>query len=124
MQVHVPYHTYANETQEYLDSHVVHTSQLFFPDSLYDDLQDLSPYKQSNIHRTRNHEDHDFNEDPTATLKIVKSKDLNTGLTGSITVIVDPNATPKPKGPHMGLEESPLPFTSSALVGHAATVMR
>ncbi len=95
MQVHVPYHTYANEDQEYVDSHVVHTSQLFFSDTLYEEIALLEPYSQSTTYRVRNTEDHVYQADPTAELSIMQTEShLLDGTVGTITAIVDPAATP------------------------------
>ena len=47
LQVHVPYHIHTNKSQEYVDSHVVHTSQLFFGDALYEQISLQDPYCHS-----------------------------------------------------------------------------
>ena len=96
--MHVPYHTYTNETQEYIDSHVVHTGQLFFEETFYKQITGLQPYVQDKHRRVHNDEDHDFQQDPTAVLGIAYTGDsLDNGVIGSITTVVDPSATPSPE---------------------------
>lgn len=93
--MHVPYHIYTNESQEYVDSHVVHTSQLFFGDALYEQISLQDPYCHSETYRVRNVDDHVYQADPTAVLNIAQSNTLLTeGLIGTITAVVDPAATP------------------------------
>lgn len=95
--MHVPYHTYSNETKEYLDSHVVHTGQLFFEEDFYKQITSFEPYVRDKHRRVHNDEDHDYREDPTAVLDIVRAtNDLQDGVIGSITTVIDPAATPSP----------------------------
>lgn len=93
----MPYHTYTNETQEYTDSHVVHTGQMFFEETFYKQIMGLEPYILDKHRRVHNDEDHDFQQDPTAVLEIAYNSDsLEKGVIGSITTVVDPSATPTP----------------------------
>ena len=103
MQIHVPYHTYNNETQEYLDSHVVHTGQLFFGEDFYKQITLFEPYAHNQHRRVHNDEDHVYQQDSTAVLKLTHAKDsLQSGIVGSITVVIDPSAIPSANSPaHM-----------------------
>jgi hypothetical protein len=103
MQVHVPYHTYTNETQEYLDSHVVHTGQLFFEEDFYNQITFFEPYTHNQHQRVHNDEDHVYQQDPTAVLQLTYAEDtLQSGIVGSITTVIDPSATPSATSPvHM-----------------------
>ena len=95
--MHVPYHSYTNESQGYEDSHVVHTGQFFFQEEFYQQITDLEPYTRDQHRRVHNEEDHDFQQDPTAVLEISNAGDsLGSGVIGTITAIVDPSATPTP----------------------------
>lgn len=94
----MPYHTYTNETQEYTDSHVIHTGQMFFEETFYKQITGLEPYVQDKHWRVHNDEDHDFQQDPTAVLEVTYTGDsLENGVVGSITTVVDPSATPTPE---------------------------
>lgn len=70
---------------------MVHTGQFFFPESLADQLEDMEPYRQNEIKRTKNAEDHDYRQDPTATLKmtLADSRRLDAGATGEINIVID-----------------------------------
>ncbi|KAL0041647.1 hypothetical protein WJX79_010587 [Trebouxia sp. C0005] len=103
IKIHVPYHTYSNETQEYLDSHVVHTGQFFFEEDFYKQITHFEPYAHNQHRRVHNDEDHDYQEDPTAVLKLTYAEDfMQSGVVGSITTVIDPSATPSATSPvHM-----------------------
>lgn len=108
LKVHVPYHTYSNETKLYLDSHVAHTGQLFFKEALYKQIETLEPYVHDVHHRVHNDEDHDYQQDPSAVLDTRRITDgsvsMENGFVGSITTVIDPTATPKndfAEGPDM-----------------------
>ena len=100
MQILVPYHTYNNETQEYSDSHVVHTGQLFFEEDFYKQITLFEPYARDQHQRVRNDEDHVYQQDPTAVLKLTYAEgSLQSGIVGSITTVIDPSATPSATSP-------------------------
>lgn len=113
MQVHVPYHTYSNETREYEDSHVVHTGQFFFEEKFYQQVTVLEPYTNDIHHRVHNDEDHDYQQDPTAVLDITTADSTLDDVIGSITTVVDPSATPTPvpmMAPHVDVHSTHKPF--------------
>lgn len=93
----MPYHTYTNESEEYQDSHVVHTGQMFFEEDLYKQITLLDPYTQDKVERVLNDVDHVYLGDPTATLEVTYADNtLQNGIIGSITVVLDHSATPTP----------------------------
>lgn len=97
VQVHVPYYTYSNETEEYLNGHVVYTEQFLFHEDFYKQITTIEPDTQDKHRRVHNHRYHDYNQDPTATLNITYvDNDLRHGVVGRVTTIVDPSATPTP----------------------------
>ena len=93
----MPYNTTLDEMDEFNDSHVVHTAQLFFYAMLYDQLAIRQPYIQDVTERTLNSQDRVYAADPTAVL-VIDQDELTSanGLIASITAVVDPNSTPEP----------------------------
>jgi protocatechuate 3,4-dioxygenase beta subunit len=89
-----------------LTGHVAHTGQFFFPEDLTERVAKLEPYaKRLNVHRTTQAEDHVFTEQHGSTQMLaidrLGRKDSD-GFVATITVAVDPNATPGPVGPGGG----------------------
>jgi protocatechuate 3,4-dioxygenase beta subunit len=86
----------------YSGGHVVHTGQLFFPEDISRFVEATHPYSAHKIHRTTLDEDMVFNgEDGTgsvAKLTQVTSTQLSDGYVATLTVAVDPEATPKVVG--------------------------
>jgi hypothetical protein len=81
--------------------HVSHTGQVFFDDTLTDKIATNSPYSTSTIRRVRNNEDGIYVDSNGGTMTVpIQSvqNDLTKGVTGGITVGVDPTATPAPAG--------------------------
>jgi hypothetical protein len=79
--------------------HISHTGQVFFDDGLTDRVATTSPYSTHTIRRVRNNEDGIYEDADGATMIVpIKSlaNDFTKGMTGEITVGVDPTATPKP----------------------------
>lgn len=85
--------------------HVSHTGQFFFDDALTDRVAIVAPYSAHIIRRTRNSEDKDFEVDDGINAMVsikLTGGDLKSGMTGEITVGVDPTATPPPIRPFGG----------------------
>lgn len=81
--------------------HVSHTGQLYFNDTLTDTVATISPYSTRQVRRVRNNEDGIYKDSNGATMIVpikLVGNDLARGVTGEITVGVDPTATPKPTG--------------------------
>ncbi|GAA2594616.1 intradiol ring-cleavage dioxygenase [Winogradskya consettensis] len=76
--------------------HVSHTGQFFFPERLTSRVATLKPYRTNTTERTTNDIDMQFNAGGSAgLLKVVQQhKDFSKGLIASVTVAVDPEATP------------------------------
>ena len=122
--IHIKVHIGANLTTigsaiHAKGGHVSHTGQLYFDDVLTDRVATISPYSTHTITRVRNNEDGIF-EDADATNMIIPIKfvgsDFTKGVTGQITVGVDPTATPKavefgggPPPPNGGRPPRPIP---------------
>ena len=112
MQIHVPYHTYNNETQEYQDSHVVHMGQLFFEEDFYKQITLFEPYALDQHQRVHNDEDHVYQQDPTAVLKLTYAEDsLQSGIVGSILTVIDPSATPSASSPVQTIDNQDVNYT-------------
>jgi len=95
--VHVPYNTTLDEYNQYEDSHLVHTSQVFFEDSLYDQIAVTEPYIQDTVTRVLTAADRVYAADTTAVLDVVQDDStLTDGLVAMITAVIDENATPSP----------------------------
>jgi len=82
---------------------VVHTGQLFFPEEVSARISQLQPYvKHQETHLTTLGEDHVFEEEHGAagmvTLKRVDAKADGGGFRATVTLGVDPEATPAPVG--------------------------
>lgn len=89
-----------------LTGRVAHTGQFFFPEDLTEQVAKLEPYaKRLSVHRTTQAEDHVFNEQHGATqmLAIERLGKTNAqGFLATVTVAVDPTASPAPIGPGGG----------------------
>jgi protocatechuate 3,4-dioxygenase beta subunit len=82
--------------------HVSHTGQLFFNDTLTDEVAKLSPYKLHKIRRTRNDEDDIYRQSEGSTtiipIQFLTPAGLEGPVKGDMTLGVDPNAVPPPGG--------------------------
>ena len=81
--------------------HVSHTGQLFFDDTLTDTVAKISPYSTHTVRRVRNNEDGTYKDSNGGTMIIpvkLVGNDLTKGVTGEITVGVDPTAIPNSVG--------------------------
>ena len=85
-----------------LTGHVAHTGQFFFPEDLTEKIAKLEPYaKRLNVHRTTQDEDMVFNpqhgyEQMVAISRLGKSD--TDGFLATVTLAIDPEATPAPVG--------------------------
>lgn len=90
-------------TKVHLGGHVSHTGQLFFPPEITEDVAKLEPYKKRlGVERTTEAEDHVYNEQHgsltmLSVARIEKRSNAN-GFVGTVTLGVDPEATPEPVG--------------------------
>jgi protocatechuate 3,4-dioxygenase beta subunit len=85
----------------HLGGHVAHTGQLFFPEDVTADVAKLEPYaKRLNVHRTKQSEDNIFEtehgSESMVTLTRLKKGSNADGFLATVTLAVDPEATPKP----------------------------
>jgi protocatechuate 3,4-dioxygenase beta subunit len=84
--------------------HVCHTGQLFFPEEITADIAKLEPYAtRLNVHRTLQSEDGVFNDQhgSESGLELARlEKGSNAaGFLATVTLAVDPEATPAPVQP-------------------------
>ncbi len=86
-----------DEYDQYTDSHVVHTSQVFFEDSLYNQIAVTEPYIQDSVTRTLTADDRVYAADTTAVLDVSQDDStLSDGLVAMITAVINESATPSP----------------------------
>jgi len=83
--------------------HVSHTGQLFFPEDITARIAQLQPYaKHQDVHLTTQDEDHVFEDEHGAsgmvTLSRLEAKADAAGFIATVTLAVDPEATPEPVG--------------------------
>jgi hypothetical protein len=87
-------------SRTYRGGHVAHTGQLFFSDTTTDKVARLSPYTRNGARRTRNAEDHVYSDEHGASVKLHlkrrKAATIKSGFAASITLGIDPDATPSP----------------------------
>jgi protocatechuate 3,4-dioxygenase beta subunit len=87
----------------HMGDHVAHTGQLFFPEDITERIAKLQPYaKHSDLHLTTQAEDMVFQDEHGApglmTLARIQPRSDAAGFIATVTVAVDPEATPKPVG--------------------------
>ena len=87
----------------HLRDHVAHTGQLFFPEELTADIAKLEPYaKRLAVHRTTQDEDQIFRSQHGAASMLqidrVRKGSNAEGFVATVTLAVDPDATPSPIG--------------------------
>jgi protocatechuate 3,4-dioxygenase beta subunit len=103
--IHIPakVHIGGEAAKKYSGGHVAHTGQFFFPEDLTERIARLAPYAtRSEVRRTTQAEDGPFNEQHGAEclLKIERlGKTDSDGFHASVTLAVDPDATPAIIGP-------------------------
>eukprot|EP00891_Asterochloris_glomerata_P004892 jgi/Astpho2/4892/Aster-x1264 len=96
VKIHVPYNTSTNTTEEYQDSHVVHTGQFFMPEPVLSAVEVMEPYVQHNgTARVRNAHDMDYRGDVRQLLSLseVHAGNISAGLIADIIAVVNPKAT-------------------------------
>jgi protocatechuate 3,4-dioxygenase beta subunit len=79
--------------------HVAHTGQLFVAEDLTRSVAPLAPYRRNHTARTTNAQDRHYDAGGAAGMLTVVPRDryhLTHGLLATVTVAVDPDATPKP----------------------------
>jgi len=87
----------------HLGGHVSHTGQLFFPEDVTEQVATLAPYaKRLNVHRTTQSEDHIFQTQHGSASMVNLARLENGsnagGFLATVTLAVDPEATPAPVG--------------------------
>ncbi len=100
IHIHMKVHLGGRDTNgTYSGGHVSHTGQLFFPEEITEQVAKMSPYvKRANVHRTTQAEDGIFNSQHGAA-SMVKLERLDEGFLATVTLAVDPEATPAPARP-------------------------
>ncbi len=87
----------------HLGRHVAHTGQLFFPEDITERVAKMQPYaKHNDLHRTTQAEDFVFKDEHGApgmmTLRRLEARTDAGGFWATVTLAVDPDATPAPVG--------------------------
>jgi protocatechuate 3,4-dioxygenase beta subunit len=104
IHIHMKVHLGGSVSEgKYAGGHVSHTGQLFFPEDVTDEVAKLQPYaKRLNIHRTLQTEDGIFNGQHGASCMVnltrLKNGTNAEGFLATVTLAVDPDATPAPVG--------------------------
>jgi protocatechuate 3,4-dioxygenase beta subunit len=104
IHVHLKVHmggSMANET--YAGGHISHTGQLFFPEEATERIAKSEPYlKRLSVHRTTQEEDGIFQSQHGAACMVRLEKKSQSsdaaGLIATVTLAVDPDATPRSVG--------------------------
>jgi protocatechuate 3,4-dioxygenase beta subunit len=82
----------------YSAGHVAHTGQVFFPEDLTEKIAKLEPYaKRLSVHRTTQDEDQIFRSQH-GVQSIAAMEKWQDGYGATITMAIDPEATPAPVG--------------------------
>lgn len=99
IHIHLKVHVGGEAAETYDGGHVAHIGQVFFDDELSDRVMALTPYDSHDGDRTRNADDSIYGYSKggsTMTVTPVHADDLTKGMTATITLAVDPAATPPP----------------------------
>jgi protocatechuate 3,4-dioxygenase beta subunit len=75
-------------------SHVAHTGQMFFPQDVNDQVAQLSPYVSNRNPYTTNAQDRVYTSQNGSASQLALTGNPTDGFSGSLTLSVDPNATP------------------------------
>ena len=100
IHIHLKVHLAGTAQETYEGGHVCHTGQIFLPEELTERIAKMPPYVgNSKVHRTTQAEDHVFQQQHGAGLiasieRPLKSGKDSDGFMASITMAVDPEATP------------------------------
>jgi protocatechuate 3,4-dioxygenase beta subunit len=102
IHIHVKAHIGGTAAQKYAGGHVAHTGQFFFPEDLTERIARIQPYaKRLAVHRTTQAEDYIFNEQHGADCMLTMErlgKIDSDGFRATVTLAIDPEATPSPVG--------------------------
>jgi protocatechuate 3,4-dioxygenase beta subunit len=102
IHIHVKAHIGGTAAAKYAGGHVAHTGQFFFPEDLTERIARVEPYaKRLSVHRTTQAEDHVFNEQHGADCMLTMErlgKNDSDGFRATVTLAVDPEATPSSVG--------------------------
>ncbi|GAA2162974.1 intradiol ring-cleavage dioxygenase [Actinomadura napierensis] len=101
LHIHVKTHvggTVDRAKKTYAGGHVSHTGQFFFAEDLAEQVAKLAPYKDNTVTRVKLDEDGIYQQAGSGLLTIrpVHGNRIERGLLATITVGVDPSATPDP----------------------------
>lgn len=103
IHIHAKVHLGGEAAKKYSGGHVAHTGQFFFPEDLTERIARIAPYAtRSEVHRTTQGEDGVFSSQHGAEclLKMERlGKTDDAGFHASVTLAVDPEATPATIGP-------------------------
>lgn len=103
IHIHVKVHIAGHVTaaRKYAGGHVSHTGQLYFPENVTEEVATLAPYNVNTVTRLKNTDDFIFtggNDSGLLTLTPLRHNhrepSLTAGLLATITVGVNPSATP------------------------------
>jgi protocatechuate 3,4-dioxygenase beta subunit len=88
--IHLKVHA-GHATPSHIDTRIVHTGQLFFPESLASALSKRAPYAQHRIERTSLHDDHVFTSQhgATAMADVARAPGDVESYVASLTVSID-----------------------------------
>jgi protocatechuate 3,4-dioxygenase beta subunit len=82
--------------------HVAHTGQVFFSDTITDQVAKLPPYTGDKVARTRNGADRVYTQQGGSSARLGltrrKAATIKSGFVAAVTLGVDPNATPAAAG--------------------------
>jgi protocatechuate 3,4-dioxygenase beta subunit len=104
IHIHVKVHLGGSAGERtYAGGHVSHTGQLFLPEDITQDVAKLEPYaKRLNVHRTLQTEDGVFTgqhgSDSMVNLTRLSKGSNAEGFLATVTLAIDPDATPTPVG--------------------------
>jgi protocatechuate 3,4-dioxygenase beta subunit len=98
----------------HVGGHVSHAGQLFFPEDVTADIARLEPYaKRLNVHRTTQTEDDIFQTQHGAESMVILTRlqqgSNADGFLATVTLAVDPEATPPPVRMRPGMPTEPRP---------------
>lgn len=97
--------------------HTSYTGQIFFNDTITDEVAKLTPYTSQTVRRTRNDEDGIYRQAQGSTtivpVRFLTSAGVRGAMSGETTLGINPNAVSKetggPMGPPPGSRPSPPP---------------
>jgi protocatechuate 3,4-dioxygenase beta subunit len=116
IHIHLKVHLGGNMAAEtYKGGHVSHTGQLFFPEDLTEQVAKMEPYaKRLQIHRTTQEEDQIFQSQhgSSSMVQVERNKKGSNaeGFIATVTLAIDPEATPRPVAGRGGRGPGGPPF--------------